>query len=99
MKYFLPFILILCGCQNVSTTKLEYSDGKGGTVTLELPKEMDAKNLSVELNAEKHIAIIKADSMSTKNLEAIRAQYDAIGDVTAKAAKASVDALKAGILP
>lgn len=99
MKYVLPFLMIFCGCANVSTTKLEYTNGKGGTISLELPKEMDAKNLKVEFNAETHTATITADSMSTKNLEAIRAQYDAIGDITAKAAKASVEALKTGIIP
>lgn len=66
--------MVLSGCANVSTTKFIYQEANGVSVVVEMPKELEAKNLSVEINAKEGKAFIKADSIQTLNVDTIKAQ-------------------------
>lgn len=74
----------LVGCANVSTTRLTYSRD-GATMTIEMPKELEAKNLRVELDPATGKATLSADAITTRNVETIKAQ----GQREAQAVKAA----------
>lgn len=103
MKFLIPFILILTSCANVSTTKFIYRDASGASVTIELPKEMEAKKLVVDINAKEGIAHITADSMQTLNVDTIKAQAgresSVAKSITEGAAKGLVEGASKAIIP
>lgn len=74
MKFLVLLILPFTGCANVSTTKFIYRDVSGISVTVEMPKEMEAKKLVVDINAKAGTARITADAIQTLNVETINAQ-------------------------
>lgn len=74
MKLFLMLPFMFVGCANVSTTKFSYSDPNGSRVSIEMPKEVDAKDLRVEIDAKLGIATITAKEWSSRNVDTIRAQ-------------------------
>lgn len=101
MKFLLfgPIICFFVGCANVSTTKFSFHDEKGATVTVEMPKELTAENLTVEIDAINGKATIKADSIKTENLEAIKAQQEAFKNAAASITKAGVEAAIMSVAP
>lgn len=103
MKYFVPFLLALSGCANVSTTKFTYSEPNGATVTVEMPKELEAKNLIVDINAKDGRAIIHADIIKTLNVETINAQAARESSVSQAISKSltegAVEGAMKGIVP
>lgn len=99
-KFLLLLPLLLTGCitDNVSTTKFTYTDPSGASVSIEMPKEMTATNLQVSIDPS-GLSTIKADSIKTTNLEAIRAQGEAFKQAAAAATKAGVEAAATALLP
>lgn len=93
----------LVGCANVSTTTFTYKDEDGASVTIEMPKELEAKNLVVEINAQEGTATIKADFIQTLNVATIEAQAgreSAISESLSKgAAKGVIEGIKDSIVP
>ena len=69
IKYTLPWVLLLCsGCMtNYSTTKFTYTDPSGSSCSVEMPKEVVAKNLKVVFDAHKGRAEITADAWDSQN--------------------------------
>lgn len=67
-------VFAMTGCANVSTTVFSYSDGQGGKVLVEMPKEIEAKDLHVSINAKTGTATITAKEWSSKNEKTIAAQ-------------------------
>ena len=106
IKWTMPFVLLmLAGCANYSTTKFTYQDGSGASVSVEMPKEIVAKNLRVTLNAKSGEATITADDYNSQNQGTIDAgtthdvqvinamgknMSQVLGDAAAAAAKSSV---------
>lgn len=85
------FSVILIGCANVSTTKYTYTGKDGSTMSIEMPKEVDAQNFKVDMDPTTGKASVTADKITTKNVETIKAQaaretqnIKAAGDVTKK---------------
>ncbi len=100
MKYFLALIcLALTSCANVSTTKFAFKDASGAVVTVEMPKELTATNLTVEIDAINGKASIKADAIKTENIEAIKAQQEAFRNAAASITKAGVEAAIMSVAP
>lgn len=83
----LPFMFI--GCQNVSTTKFSYSDPNGSRVSIEMPKEVDAKDLRVEIDAKLGMATITAKEWVSRNVETINSQAKREKNVNELVEKAS----------
>ena len=68
IKWSWPFVLLLfAGCANYSTTKFTYHDESGASVSVEMPKEIVAKNLKVTLDAKTGQATITADDYNSQN--------------------------------
>jgi hypothetical protein len=94
MKYLIAILsLALCGCSSTATSKFTFTDGAGATLSVTLPKEMDAKNLSVEINAKEGVATIKADQINSRNVETIRAQGDAASSIATSTGEATSQGL------
>lgn len=70
----LGFVLFFSGCANVSTTRFVYRQADGSSVSVEMPKEMEAKDLVVDMNAKLGTAKVTASAISTKNVATINAQ-------------------------
>lgn len=98
-------LLLAAGCANVSTSKFTFSDGDK-TVSVEIPKEIVARNLKVEIDAQNGKASVSADEMISSNQETIAAQAsreskvlqkssDLVGKVTEGAVKGAVK----GVVP
>ena len=92
-------VKLLTGCANPIATKIERRSPDGARFLLELPKEIEAKNLRVELDPETGKAILEADWLSSRNEKTIKAQAqrekvlgEAIGNVTGTAAGAAARA-------
>jgi hypothetical protein len=103
MKSLIPFILILTSCANVSTTKFIYRDAMGASLTVEMPKEMEARKLVVDINAKEGRAIIKADAIQTLNVQTIKAQArresSIAKSVTEGAASGVIEGASKAIMP
>ena len=75
MKYLTSiFLVLLCSCANVSTTRFTYTDPSGASVTIEMPKEVEATDLRVFINAVQGTASIEAKEWTSTNTETINAQ-------------------------
>jgi len=96
----IPFLIMFTGCATFST-RFTYVDPSGAKMLLDMPKEVDAKNLKVTMDAKKGLVEITADSIQTSNVEGIKAQgvressnlskiSDIAGDVTEGAIKGAV---------
>lgn len=96
----LPFMFI--GCANVSTTKFSYSDPNGSKVMIEMPKEVDAKDLRVEIDAKLGMATITASSWISRNVETIAAQAkreENVNELVEKASEGVTRGAIKGIVP
>lgn len=67
-------VIALSGCANFSTTVFRYKSSDGGSVSIEMPKEVEAKDLHVSINAKTGTATITAKQWSSKNSETINAE-------------------------
>lgn len=75
MKFlFIIALLLDVGCANVATTRFVYSVPNGGTFLVEVPKEVQAKDFSVALDASTGKATVTASSIITQNQGSILAQ-------------------------
>lgn len=109
MKILLAIpLLLLAGCSNLSTTRFTYTHVDGSSTTVELPKEVDAVNLSVQINAKEGIAVITAREIYTRNQGTIEAggrreanNISKAGDLVEKTAEGvtegAIKGLKGGI--
>lgn len=91
----LPFMFV--GCQNVSTTKFSYSDPNGSRVSIEMPKEVDAKDLRVEIDAKMGTATITAKEWFSRNVETINSQGERESKSVEKAAKGIAEGVIDGV--
>jgi hypothetical protein len=73
VKGVLILSLAFCGCA-VPTTRFTYAIKDGQTVTVEMPKELEAKMLKVSIDAKGGVATIEAQEISTKSVGVITAQ-------------------------
>lgn len=93
----LPFMV---ACANVSTTKFIYRDANS-SVTIEMPKELQAKKLVVTIDSKNGTATITADAIQTLNTSTIKAQGEresgVAGAVTEGASKGAVEGLIKGL--
>lgn len=98
MKWILP-LLFLTSCANVSTTRIEFIQTSGTGFIVELPKEVEAKDLRVSIDAKNGQATIAAATLESKNVETIKAQgkreNGKIEAVTTGAVKGAIK----GVLP
>lgn len=103
MKIFFIFpILLFVGCANVASTKFSFSDTNGASVTVEMPKEVDAKDLRVEIDAKNGIAKIIASSWISRNVETINAQSkreENVNELVEKASEGVTRGAIKGIIP
>lgn len=99
MKFLLPLILILTGCANAISTKFTFTDIEGASLTVEMPKEMEAKNLVVDINAKAGTATIKADWIQSLNEATIRAQAERESAIAEKVTKAAVETAIKSLVP
>lgn len=75
MKIFLIIpAFLLIGCANVSTSRMVYESSDGSRITLEIPKEIEAKDLEVQFDAQQGSAKITASSWVSRNEDTIKAQ-------------------------
>lgn len=74
MKFLLPIVLLTVGCANVSTTRFLYEDAHGSSVCIEMPKEVEATNLQVTIDAKAGTARIEASKWLSTNQATIQAQ-------------------------
>lgn len=74
MKYLLPLVvLVLSGCANVSSTRMVFRN-ENTTLTLDMPKEVETKNLKITFHAQQGTFEITSDSWISRNTETIFAQ-------------------------
>lgn len=103
MKFLFPFLLLFTGCANAISTKFTFKDLDGSTLTVELPKEMEAVNLVVDINAKQGTAKITAEAIQTLNTGTIRAQANREAilseSITEGIAKGLVEGAKKGFIP
>lgn len=99
-------IITLSGCANVSTTVFKYHDIDGSTVLVEMPKEIEAKELVVEINAKNGTATIAAKEWSSRNAETIDAQakreeknLGKIGGLVEKGSEGAARGAVKGVVP
>lgn len=88
---------MLCSCANVASTKFSFRDPNGSSVTVEMPKEVDAKDLLVEIDAKNGIAKIIASSWISRNVETIGAQGERESKSVEKAAKGMAEGVIDGV--
>lgn len=74
MRFLILLLLPFLSCANAISTRFVFKDINGSTLTVEMPKEVEAKNLIVELNAKQGRATIKADWIQSLNVDTIKAQ-------------------------
>lgn len=74
MKYFVLISVLFVGCANVSTTRFLFKDPSGAEVIVEMPKEVDAVDLKVFINATTGQATIEAREWTSRNVDGIKAQ-------------------------
>lgn len=101
---FMAAILVLIcwlmtGCANVSTTRIEYRDAATSLV-VEMPKEVEAEELLVDLDAKTGRATVAAKTWKSTNQGTIKAQgkreSEIAGKVAEGAAKGAVKGIKGG---
>jgi hypothetical protein len=97
LKMILPLIAMgLVGCADVATTTLKYQMPNGGGLTVAFPKEMDASNFKLDLDAKQGTVHLSADWLKTRNTDTIKAQAAREkGDL--EAASKLTDAIAAGV--
>lgn len=95
--FFILPILLFVGCANVASTKFSYSDPNGSTVRIEMPKEVDAKELRVEIDAKSGTATITAKEWSSRNVETIASQGERESKSVEKAAKGIAEGVVDGV--
>lgn len=86
---FIPFLFL--GCANVSTTRFEFVGLSGSRVVVEMPKEVEAEDLNVSIDALNGSATITAKKWSSKNVDTIVAQSGREESVTKGAAKGIIE--------
>lgn len=92
--------LLFCGCANVVSTRFTYvNPNTGETISIEMPKECDAKDLKVIIDPATNRFEITASRWASRNVDTIDAQANreaniisATGDVISKATAAAVKA-------
>jgi hypothetical protein len=89
----------LCSCANVSTTRFEFIDPSGSKVIVEMPKEVEATDLKVSIDAIKGIATIEATQWTTLNVETIKAQSDRESGFSEAVSKGAVEGAMKGLMP
>lgn len=102
MKIFFLLPLLFIGCANVSTTKFSYSDPNGSKVSIEMPKEVDAKELRVEIDAKLGTATITAKEWFSRNVDTIKAQgkrEENVNELVEKASEGVTRGAIKGIIP
>jgi hypothetical protein len=72
--FFCLIPLLMAGCTNFSNTVFKYRDPQGATVVIEMPKEIEAKELNVSINAKDGTATITAKEWTSKNEATLAAQ-------------------------
>lgn len=103
MKFLILLLLPFLGCANPISTRFTFKDLDGSTLTVEMPKEMEAKNLVVDINAKAGTATIKADWIQSLNEATIRAQAERESEITSSVsegvAKGLIEGAKKSIFP
>lgn len=100
MKYFMCFaMMIASGCANVATTKFHYTDPSGAYVTVEMPKEVQAKDLVVMIHAKEGKAEIHASTWISVNAETIKAQGERESVITESISKGALEGAMKGVNP
>lgn len=98
MKFIPIFCLLLSGCANAVSTRFVYTNPTTGeSISIEMPKECDAKDLKVSIDPATNKFEITASRWASRNADTIDAQanreaniINATGDVISKATAAAV---------
>ena len=101
MKFLIVVLtaFVLTSCANVSTTTFEFKDPSGASLRVEMPKELDAQDLVVEINSKKGTATIRAKKISTSNVGTIQAQAGREKSVAGSIAEGAVKGAVKAIIP
>lgn len=73
MKMIFMLSLMLLGCANVSSTRMILRN-ENSTLIVDMPKEVETKNLKIKFNAQQGTFEITSDSWISRNKESIDAQ-------------------------
>ncbi len=73
MKYLSLILLLLTGCANMSSTRLYFKSNES-TLMVDMPKELEAKNLKVKFNEKQGTIQITSDSWISRNQGTIQSQ-------------------------
>lgn len=82
MKFLILLLLPFLSCANAISTRFTFKDLDGSILTVEMPKEMEAKNLVVDINSKQGTAKITADWIQSLNENTIRAQAERESAIT-----------------
>lgn len=74
MKLLFLIPLLLVSCANVASSRFEFIDAQGVKTAIEVPKEVDAKNLVVTFDTKTGVFTLTAASWASRNVETIEAQ-------------------------
>lgn len=101
MKWILIVaVLTLSSCANVSTTRIEYREGNS-VLIVEMPKEVEAEELLVDVDAKNARATVTAKTWKSTNAATIKAQgkreSEIVGKVAEGAAAGAMKGIKGGI--
>src|SRR5258708_5629842 len=106
MKILIIVLLMVTGCASYPTTSFTYKNTDGSSVEVKMPKEMTAKNLTVEINATSGIATVKADEMKTTSANIIaesgivqQQNLKAASEIANQAAQGAAQGAMKSILP
>ena len=92
-------LLLFTSCANVSSTRFIYTDPSGSSVTIEMPKEVEATDLKVFINALEGTASIEAKEWTSKNIGTIEAQGGREAILLEGVSKGVVEGAMKGINP
>lgn len=99
MKYSVIFLLLIAGCA-VPSARFTYTEPNGGTLAVEMQKEIKAKNLKINIDAKTGIATITADAWESRSVDIIEAEAqrekvatELIGKITEGAVKGAMKSL------
>jgi hypothetical protein len=101
--FLLPLLLV--GCANVSTTRFVFKSADR-SFEIEMPKEVDAKDLSIKIDPVTGALVIDVKNWSSRNVETIEAQANresdnikASSEIVEKAAEGAMKGAVKAIIP
>lgn len=105
MKIIILISILFCSCANVYSTRMVFKN-EGTTLILDMPKELETKNLKVTYDSQQGQIKITADSWISRNSDSIIAQagrekavLEGSATLIEKGVEAGVRGAMKGIIP